>query len=192
MQNSNGKLQDAPANTPNILDFSHNTSTAHIDNHGDLDIYVCNIYNNTSVGPRFLINKGSGVFTVSTSNFPAEIASLTKVYMSSRFVDIDKDNDQDLILGAIDGGGIAKDLILLNNGSGTFTNGSPLPNRYGSSTWGTVSVTVADFNNDTWPDLLMSTLYQYQTCQIQLLINNQNGTFTDVTANIPQNWGTAK
>jgi hypothetical protein len=190
-QNSNGQLQDMPANIPSVLDFSHNTSTADIDNDGDLDIYVCNIYNDASVGPRFLINNGSGVFSVSTTNFPSEIANLTSVYMSSRFVDIDKDNDQDLILGAIDGGGIVKDLLLLNDGFGTFTNGSPLPNRYGSNTWGTVAVTVADFNNDTWPDLLMSTLYQYQTCQIQLLINNQNGTFMDVTANIPQNWGTA-
>ncbi|TRX21085.1 T9SS type A sorting domain-containing protein [Flavobacterium franklandianum] len=190
-QNSNGELQDVAGNIPNVLDFSHNTATADIDNDGDLDIYVCNIYNSTSVGPRFLINNGSGVFYVSTTNFPSEIANLSSVYMSSRFVDIDKDNDQDLILGAIDGGGIAKDLILLNNGTGTFTSGIPLPDRHGSSTWGTVSMAVADFNNDTWPDLLMSTLYQYQKCQIQLLINNQNGTFTDATANIPQNWGTA-
>lgn len=191
IQNNSGQLQETPANIPNVLDFSHNTSTADIDNDGDLDIYVCNIYNSNSVGPRFLINNGSGIFSVSTTNFPIGIANLTSVYMSSRFVDIDKDNDQDLVLGAIDGGGIAKDLILLNNGSGIFTNGTPLPNRYGTSAWGTVGITVADFNNDTWPDLLMSTLYQYQTCQIQLLINNQNGTFTDATANIPQNWGTA-
>jgi hypothetical protein len=110
--------------------------------------------------------------------------------MSSRFADIDNDNDKDLILGALDGSGIAKDLILLNNGSGVFTPGLPLPNRYGSSTWGTVSIVANDFNNDGWIDLLMSTLEGYQTCQLQLLLNNQNGSFTDATANIPQNWPT--
>jgi len=110
--------------------------------------------------------------------------------MSSRFADIDNDNDKDLILGALDGSGIAKDLILLNNGSGVFTPGLPLPNRYGSATWGTVSIVAKDFNNDGWVDLLMSTLQGYQTCQLQLLLNNQNGTFTDATANIPQNWPT--
>jgi hypothetical protein len=110
--------------------------------------------------------------------------------MASRFADIDNDNDKDLILGALDGSGIAKDLILLNNGSGNFTPGLPLPNRYGSAIWGTVGIVVKDFNNDGWVDLLMSTLVGYQTCHLQLLLNNQNGTFTDATANIPQNWPT--
>ena len=193
LQNTSGQLVNTPANITTILDFSHNTATADIDNDGDLDIYVCNINGKDNIGPRFLINNGSGNFTVSTSRIPSNITNLltTNVFMSSRFADIDKDGDMDLILGSLDGRNIAKDLILLNNGAGNFTAGSLLPNRYGNSNWGTVSVTVADFNNDTWPDLMMSTLYQYQTCQIQLLINNHDGTFTDKTSNIPQSWGTS-
>jgi hypothetical protein len=190
VQNSSGQIVDTPSNIPSVPDFSHNTSSADIDNDGDLDIYVCNIYNQNSVGPYFLINNGSGNFTKVINNFPTAIANLSTVYMSSRFADIDNDNDKDLILGALDGSGIAKDLILLNNGSGVFTPGLPLPNRYGSATWGTVSIVAKDFNNDGWVDLLMSTLQGYQTCQLQLLLNNQNGTFTDATANIPQNWPT--
>ena len=193
LQNTMGQLVNTPANITALLDFSHNTTTADIDNDGDLDIYVCNINGKDNIGPRFLINNGSGNFTVSTLRIPANITNLltNNVYMSSRFSDIDKDGDTDLILGSLDGRNISKDLILLNNGAGNFTEGSPLPNRYGNSNWGTVSVTVADFNNDTWPDLMMSTLYQYQTCQIQLLINNHDGTFTDKTSNIPQSWGTS-
>jgi hypothetical protein len=190
VQNSSGQIVDTPSNIPSVPDFSHNTSSADIDNDGDLDIYVCNIYNQNSVGPYFLINNGSGNFTKVNTNFPTAIANLSSVYMSSRFADIDNDNDMDLILGALDGSGIVKDLILLNNGSGVFTPGLPLPNRYGSATWGTVSIVDKDFNNDGWVDLLMSTLQGYQTCQLQLLLNNQNGTFTDATANIPQNWPT--
>lgn len=188
LQNSSGQLVNSPSNIPTIPDFSHHTASADIDNDGDMDIYVCNIYNQTQVGPYFLINNGSGNFTKVNTNFPAAIANLTSVYMASRFADIDNDNDKDLILGALDGSGIAKDLILLNDGSGVFTPGLPLPNRYGTSSWGTVGIVAKDFNNDGWVDLLMSTLQGYQTCQLQLLLNNQNGTFTDATANIPQNW----
>lgn len=190
LQNATGQLVNSPSNIPTLPDFSHHTASADIDNDGDIDIYVCNIYNQTQVGPYFLVNNGAGNFTKVTTNFPVAIANMTNVYMSSRFADIDNDNDKDLILGAIDGSGIAKDLILLNNGLGIFTAGLPLPNRYGTPTWGTVGLVAKDFNNDGWVDLLMSTLYQYQTCHLQLLINNQNGTFTDATANIPQNWGT--
>lgn len=188
IQNSSGQILDTPSNIPSVPDFSHNTSSADIDNDGDLDIYVCNIYNQNSVGPYFLINNGSGNFTKVINNFPTEIANLSTVYMASRFADIDNDNDKDLILGALDGSGVAKDLILINNGFGVFTPGLPLPDRYGSASWGTVSIVAKDFNNDGWVDLLMSTLQGYQTCQLQLLLNNQNGTFTDATANIPQNW----
>jgi hypothetical protein len=192
LQNTSGQLVNTPANIPTILDFSHNTATADIDKDGDLDIYVCNINGKDNIGPRFLINNGSGNFTVSTSRIPSNITNLltNSVFMSSRFADIDKDGDMDLILGSIEGRNISKDLLLINNGAGNFTTGSAMPDRYGNSAWGTVSITVGDFNNDTWPDLLMSSLYQYQTCQIQLLINNQNGTFTDKTSNIPQSWGT--
>ncbi len=190
LQNATGQLVNSPSNIPTLPDFSHHTASADIDNDGDIDIYVCNIYNQTQVGPYFLVNNGAGNFTKVTTNFPTAIANLTNVYMASRFADIDNDNDKDLILGALDGSGMAKDLILLNNGLGIFTPGLPLPNRYGSATWGTVGMVAKDFNNDGWVDLLMSTLYQYQACQLQLLINNQNGTFTDATANIPQNWGT--
>jgi len=130
-------------------------------------------------------------FYKNNTNLPSNIANLSNTYMSSRFADIDNDNDKDLILGAIDGSGIAKDMILLNNGQGQFSAGQPLPDRYGSSNWGTVSIVAQDFNNDGWVDLLMSTLYNYQTCQLQLLLNNKNGTFTDATANIPQSWGTS-
>ena len=136
------------------------------------------------------MNNGAGNFTKVNNNIPANIADLTNVYMSSRLADIDNDNDSDLILGALDGSGITKDLILLNNGSGQFTPGQPLPDRYGTSTWGTVSIVTQDFNNDGWKDLLMSTM-NYQTCQLQLLLNNQNGTFTDATANLPQSWATS-
>ncbi|MCC2547120.1 FG-GAP-like repeat-containing protein [Hymenobacter sp. BT175] len=190
LQNSGGQLVEAASNIPAIDDFSHHVAVADVDNDGDQDLYVCNIYNQQRVGPRLLLNNGAGQFTVNTSRLPARIASMTDVYMASRFADIDRDNDQDLVLGALDGSGLPNDLILLNDGAGNFVPGPALPNRYGGPTWGTVAISVFDVNNDQWPDLLLSTLNQYQTCQLQLLVNNRNGTFTDYTARIPQSWPT--
>ena len=189
-QNSNSQLiESSNGNIPLISDFSHNTASSDIDNDGDIDIYVCNIYGQQLIGPRLLINNGTGQFTVNTLNLPSSIINLDNVYMSSKFADIDNDSDMDLILGAIDKSGTNQDLLLLNNGSGNFTiSPNALPNRYGNSSWGTVEIEVADVNNDGFKDLIMSTLYQYQTCQLQLLINNKNGTFSDSTQNIPQSW----
>lgn len=191
LQNTTGKLVDSPANIPSQPDFSHYTTAADIDADGDIDIYVSNIWGQALVGPYFLINNGNGNFTKMTSNFPAAIQNLNQVYMSSIFADIDNDNDQDLILGAVDNSNLVSDLILLNNGTGTFTPGSALPPRYGNASWGTVGITKGDFNNDGFVDLVMSTLVGYQTCMVQLLLNNGNGTFSDHTSNIPQNWPTS-
>ncbi len=191
-QNSSGQLIESSAgNIPTQLDFTHNTCSADIDNDGDQDLYVCNIYGNTQVGPRLLINNGTGGFTVNTAKLPANIVNLTDVYMASRFTDIDNDGDKDLILGAIDNSGLVQDAVLINNGAGTFTLApNALPNRYGNANWGTVSIAAADINNDGYNDLIMSTLYQYQNCELQLLVNNRNGTFSDSTQNITQNWPT--
>lgn len=190
LNNGSGKLIESSAGRiPSILDFSHNTTAGDIDNDGDLDIYVCNIYNQASIGPRLLINDGSATFTVNTSKLPTELVNLNKVYMSSRFSDIDKDGDLDLILGGIDNGGLTQDGLLLNNGSGKFTwSPTPLPNRHGNANWGTVSIVATDINNDSYEDLIMSTLYQYQTCFVQVLVNNRNGSFSDSSQNLQQQW----
>jgi hypothetical protein len=193
LQNANGKLVESSlGNIPAVLDFTHNIATADIDNDGDQDMFVCNIWGQQQIGPRLMINNGSGQFTVNTLNLPSNIVNLSIKYMSSRFADIDKDGDMDLILGATDDVGLLSDAILLNNGSGVFSNSTiALPPRNGGSNWGTVAIATIDVNNDTWPDLIMSTLYQYQTCNLQLLVNNRDGTFSDSTQNIPQSWPTS-
>lgn len=193
IQNTNGQLAETSSGKiPTILDFTHNSTAADIDNDNDKDLYVCNIYNSTQAGPYILVNNGSAAFTVKAGAIPANIANLTDKYMSSRFADMDNDGDQDLVLGAADNTGIPRDALLLNNGTGTFTaSPNALPIRNANNQWGTVGIAVADVNKDGYQDLLMATLYQYQTCKIQLLVNNKNGTFSDSSQNIPQNWPTS-
>jgi hypothetical protein len=193
LQNANGQLAETSSGKiPTLLDFTHNSAAADIDNDNDKDLYVCNIYNSTQAGPYILVNNGSATFTVKAGAIPTNIANLTDKYMSSRFADMDNDGDQDLVLGAADNTGIPRDALLLNNGSGTFSiSANALPIRNANNQWGTVGIAVADVNKDGYQDLLMATLYQYQTCKIQLLVNNKNGTFSDSSQNIPQNWPTS-
>ncbi len=67
--------------------------------------------------------------------------------------------------------------MLIGNGDGTF-----LPAvSYNAGGLGTEAVVIADFNNDGWPDLVVTSDCQTVTCvtgSIRLLTNNGDGTFT--------------
>lgn len=197
-RSSQGSLVDETSNKfPTVSAFTHNVASADIDNDGDMDIYMCNIQGTGTPSPRLYINDGNGVFTASESQLPSVITTFTKKYMSCAFADIDKDGDQDLILGGHDGSGsnenFPTDAILLNDGHGNFSFAADasLPDRATGAGGGTVAIATADFNNDGWPDLLMSTLFEYRIAKLQLLLNNKNGTFSDASDRIPQSWPTA-
>jgi hypothetical protein len=119
-------------------------------------------------------NNGDGTFTDAT--VAAGLGSLH--YVEVAFADYDNDGFADIFCTDVLPTGAANDLLLKNNGDGTFTNVSQqagiLPLNNGRSiAWG-------DYNNDGYLDLFISrgtdvgikqTLYQ----------NDGDGTFTDVT-----------
>lgn len=189
LQTVNGTLNESGlTNLPALSDFSHHSAAGDIDRDGDMDIYVCNIFGQNNIGPYFLINNGAGVFTKSTNRVPANIANMNRRYISSRLLDMDKDGDCDLILGGHDGTSNAYDLILENDGNGFFSEGKfILPARAGAANWGSVCQVVADFTNDSYPDILFSPM-NYQTCSLQLLVNNRNNYFGDSTKYFSQSW----
>lgn len=71
-------------------------------------------------------------------------------------------------------GQIAEGALYRNNGNGTFTNVTKQAG-VGSPCWA-MGVAVGDYNNDGWPDLLVTCLNG-----VVLYRNNGNGTFTNVT-----------
>lgn len=93
----------------------------------------------------------------------------------SQWIDYDGDGDIDMFVAKC--GCDATDLLMRNNGDGTFTNVAPelgLSDNHQSwsSAWG-------DFNNDTHIDVLIgSSSSSYH----KLMQNNGDGTFTNVTA----------
>jgi hypothetical protein len=68
-----------------------------------------------------------------------------------------------------------RSVLYRNNGDGTFTDVTESAGLAGSLGYG-MGVSVADYNNDGWPDLYL-TAYGGS----RLFRNNRNGTFTDVT-----------
>jgi hypothetical protein len=191
IQNEDGQLIDeTQARLPQQMAFTHNVAAGDIDQDGDIDIYMCNVWGATQIGPRFYINDGEGFFSEDTTRIPGEITRLERKFTASLLLDVDQDDDLDLVLGGHDNAG-ASDVILLNDGEGTFSYAPDenMPPRLGGPDFETVQILSDDFNKDGWPDLLMSTHLHYQfDANMQLLINNGDGTFKDETFRIEQDW----
>jgi hypothetical protein len=189
IQTPDGKLKDeTTSRIPVVKAFTHNVSAGDIDGDGDVDLYMCNIC--CGVGPRLYLNDGTGKFTADSSRIPNLITKGDLGFTSSIFIDVDKDGDLDLVLGGGVDPRIPRDIILLNDGRGFFSLApeTAMPQRYGGLGWLTVAIASADFDNDGWPDLIMSTTGDYDKPRIQLLLNNRDGTFRDATDQIPQSW----
>lgn len=149
-------------------------------------------------------NNGNGTFTDVTDKAGVGL-NKTKWGSGSAFLDYDKDGDLDLFIGSyIDfdvktaptpetgpclykgvmvacgppglTGGV--NTLYQNNGNGTFTDVSDKAGI--RKTLGTyaLGVLVADFDNDTWPDVYVAN----DSAPAALYHNNGNGTFTDIGA----------
>lgn len=188
MQIESGQLIDETEDRlPQQKAYTRNITTGDIDGDGDIDIYMCNLEH--KLGPRFYINDGAGYFTEDTGRIPRSITNRAKEYISSLLVDVDNDNDLDLILGAYRG--LFQDTVLFNDGEGSFTEApvNTLPTRLGGSSAQTFAISAADFDQDGWQDLVMSTHVDRQfDANLQLLLNNGDGTFRDETPRIDQDW----
>jgi Concanavalin A-like lectin/glucanases superfamily/FG-GAP-like repeat len=193
IQRPGGTLSDETATrVPARLAFTHYVANADIDQDGDIDLYLCNIYSQDRVGPRFLINDGTGHFAEDATRIPASVASLAPgyIYESSILVDTNHDGHPDLVLGSMENQNAIRDAILLNDGTGHFRFAADvsMPPRYGGGDWGTVNISAADLDGDGLSDLLLAVQNTYRQAGLQLLLNNGDGAFRDETARIPQEW----
>lgn len=121
---------------------------------------------------RILINNGSGVFTDETSSrLPADSANNFDICSG----DFDGDGDRDIFIANENNNG-NRDKLLINNGSGIFTDESAarLPQIDDFS----LGCTTADFDNDNDLDIFIAN-YGVQN---RLYLNNGSGVFTDATS----------
>ena len=171
--------------------WSTGVSMADINNDGLLDIYVC------KSGPpggekrynELFINKGNLTFKEESKAYGIAEEGLSQ---HAVFFDMDKDGDLDMYLLSNSGRSIGLfDLRegqreirdpeggnkLFRNDGAFFTDISEAAGIFGSSIGYGLGVTVADLNEDTWPDLYVSNDFFERD---YLYLNNQDGTFREV------------
>jgi Ca2+-binding RTX toxin-like protein len=191
-------LASASSLLPQVSDFTHSATAGDIDTDGDIDILVTNIFggtpaNGTLTQPYILLNDGRGNFARTDDYLPpnVEAREVGGKYISSLFVDTDRDGDLDLVLGG-HGGESATNFsrIYINPGNGNFSAAPfiALPaGPWSPLTAGVVGMQSGDLNGDGHVDLIMNIQNNYQGHYIQILINNGSGGFVDETSvRLPQ------
>lgn len=171
--------------------WSTGVSMADVNGDGLLDIYVC------KSGPpggdkrhnELFINLGNGKFQEKSKEFGLAEEGLSQ---HAVFFDYDKDGDLDMYLLSNSGRSVGLfDLRegqreirdpeggnkLFRNDGQRFTDVSEDAGIYGSAIGYGLGVTVADLNQDNWPDLYVSNDFFERD---YLYLNNQDGTFSEV------------
>lgn len=133
----------SPLNTVNNTTFG--SSWDDVDNDGDFDLFVANYWQLNQV----FINDGNGSFDASSLGEGSDFS------IGSAFGDIDNDGDLDLFVtnGFAQNEREVPNVLLLNDGNGTFTpvENDPTVMDLGSS-YGTA---MADYDNDGFLDLFV-------------------------------------
>lgn len=156
--------------------FSQRTNFVDINNDGHLDAFVCH-----DVGPnQFYLNDGSGNLLHNQGGLGD---SPSGGNYASLWTDYDNDGDIDLFISKCNGGGAAASArynqLHQNDGFGNYSDVSIASGLYDpiqtwSSAWG-------DFDNDGWMDVYVGAS-SFVDGSHKLMHNNQDGTFTDITA----------
>jgi hypothetical protein len=170
--------------------FGLGVAVGDYDNDGYDDLFV------TAYGQNHLFhNNGNGTFTDVTQK--AGFAGVKEFSTSAAWVDYDKDGRLDLVVAnyvtwspeadlycTMDGKSKsyctpesykgASIRLWHNNGDGTFSDVTKQAGLY-EPTSKTLGIAILDFDNDGWPDILLSN----DTQPNKLYRNNGNGTFTE-------------
>ncbi len=164
---------------PQTSDITQDLKLADIDKDGDEDLIAGN-----EDGNKIYTNDGNGVFRDETSaRLPA---SATEETRKVSLADIDGDDDLDIFFAnvAFRPGRIRQDRLLLNDGTGIFTDvtSTNLPQDDEQTTEG-IFVDI-DYDND--PDLVTSNIFFNR--KMRVFSNNGSGVFTEITkAVLPPN-----
>lgn len=146
--------------------FSQRGNMIDINNDGNLDAFMCH---DVDANVAFM-NDGTGTLSFQQGQFGTTCGNYGSIW-----VDYDNDGDMDLFVAKC--GCDPVDLLMRNNGDGTFTSmaaalGFADNHQSWSSAWG-------DFDNDGDMDVLVgSSSSSYH----KLMRNNGDGTFTNITA----------
>jgi len=177
--------QDASSRLPQQSDFTHDVSSGDIDNDGDIDVYVGNIWGEKDLNPFILRNNGNGEFTSDFEALPPLMTLSQNGFTTSELVDVDNDGDVDLVLGDA-GDDITNEYststseVLNNDGSGKFFRlANAFPSKTNANSDICHDILPFDFNKDGFIDFFfVQQKYGTGGSYIEVLINRKDGTFT--------------
>ncbi|NKB71126.1 MAG: hypothetical protein GKR89_28990 [Candidatus Latescibacteria bacterium] len=142
------------------------------DSDGDLDLYLVNsqqnntLYRNDSAGSTF----AEVACALSVGN--------RKIGRTAAWADYDNDGDPDLLLA-----NAGANALYRNDGDDRFVDvAAPAGVHLVDGHWMTAAAAWADYDGDGWLDLYLANGDDKQLQPDQLLTNNGDGTFADVTA----------
>ncbi|MEZ4773054.1 MAG: FG-GAP-like repeat-containing protein [Bacteroidia bacterium] len=176
-----GTFLDISASARTLLSATGNAMAvllADIDGDSFLDIYVARMNDQNT------LYRNRGDLTLENITISSG-ATDTQLAMGGIFFDYDNDHDQDLYLVHDN---YQANILYRNNGDLTFTNVAQTA-KVDVKAFG-MGVDVGDVNNDGWPDLYITNLYNNV-----LLLNKGDGTFQDITrtagtGDYGMGWGT--
>lgn len=178
----------ATNNLPQRQDFTHCAAVGDINHDGLIDIFLGNV--DTSGAPTeasFLLNQGQGRFSENTQIVPSLITQ-DLVFYATQLADLNADGWSDLIIG--NSGSLntpESDSLVFWNQQGSFSanNISRLPHGFfGNRNEQILDIQAADLDGDGFKDLVVVSTQNnpfYDGWAIQLLRNNKDGSFTDIT-----------
>ncbi len=154
------ELQDA--GLPGVEDAS--LDVGDVDGDNDLDLLLNGKEVDGTVVSALFLNDGGGVFSEDVST-PLEL-----VVGQAKFIDLEGDSDLDVVFaGSVSTQGQVK--AYENDGTGTFV---PVDLLGPQPTYSSITLKVADFNGDTYSDLL---LVGQSTTTNQIYLNDGKGDF---------------
>lgn len=169
--------------------YSHASAAGDIDCDGDVDLFAGSgggtVHRQWN---HLFVNSGVGAFKAEDQRLPPDAADpyLGGQVTSSLMCDLDRDGDEDLILG---GSHKNPSAFLLNDGFGNFRHAKEprLPvtkwDEAGSVVGNVVDARCSDVNLDGWQDLLLSVTYDssYSPARVELWINEGDLAFRQAT-----------
>lgn len=145
------------------------SSWGDINNDGYLDVFISNRNNDDSYTNLLYKNNGDGTFSDITVSAGVDKSSNT---FCAAFFDYNNDGFQDIYIS--NDKLYTANVLYKNNGDETFDDVSEIS---GTNVYlDAMTVTVDDYNNDSWLDLYITNGYEGNV----FLKNNGDGTFTDI------------
>ncbi|MEN0005793.1 MAG: VCBS repeat-containing protein, partial [Bacteroidota bacterium] len=159
--------------TPFVGVKENSIAFADVDGDNDQDVLITGQDMTSTQHSKLYINDGNGVFT-EVINAPFEPVRLGSI----AFADIDRDNDQDVLITGLNNSGDRIAKLYSNNGSGTFTEVIDTdlePVRSGDVGFG-------DIDGDNDYDLIItgSPSFVMGSSVTKLYVNDGEGAFTEV------------